>query len=128
MIFAVGIGLGAVGSRLGSDSRNADGDDAIVVGCGADVTLIVDADDLGPGLHELRASVGDRMLPMINSMTYPLVGKHRGHQWLVPDGGRLLIVANVPVGKGNTLRYELVGDGSEPAASGVLPSTCSPAG
>lgn len=126
-IFAVGVWVGAVGFGGGGteESPGSAVDGAAAVGCGGDLTLIVDADGLEEGAYELRASVGDRMLPMINSMTYPLIGMHRDHQLVVPDGGRLLIVANVPVGEGSALRYELVGDGSKAAVSGALqPEAC----
>lgn len=120
-ILVVGIAVGAVGSRLGtSDGRNPSVDGAAVVGCGAEKTLVLDVADLPPGSYELRASVGDRMLPMINSMTYPIVGTHRGHQSLVPHDGRLLLAADVPVGTSNPLRYELVDDGSGQVVGGTI--------
>lgn len=102
---------------------------AVMVGCGSEVTLIVDADDLQGGTYEFRASVGDRMLPMTNSMTFPLVGSHRGHQWVVPDHRRLLLVAQVPAGGADPVRYELVDGESEPVIEGTLGrAACSPEG
>lgn len=128
-IFLLGAGVGALAFGLDTSDPDAAVEDSIAVGCGAQVTLIVDAKDLPAGIYELRASVGDRMLPMINSMMYPLIGAHRGHQSVLPDDGRLLLVANVPVGKGNDLRYELVGDDLKRAFSGSLnPNTCSSEG
>ena len=125
VFFAFGLAVGAIAvDRSTPGSPRPEGDDAMIVGCGADVGLIIDVDDLEAGRYELRASVGDRMLPMINSMTFPIVGEHRQHQWVVPDEGRLLLVARVPLGRRDPLRYELVGGDLDAAARGVLPITC----
>jgi hypothetical protein len=117
-IFLLGVGVGALAFGLDTSDPDAAVEDSIAVGCGAQVTLIVDAKDLPAGIC-------DRMLHMINSMMYPLIGAHRGHQWVLPDDGRLLLVANVPIGKGNDLRYELVGDDSKPVFSGSLNTSSS---
>ena len=122
-IFAVGVGIGALAFDGAPSTQEVSLDDAIGIGCGV-VTLVVNAEDLPGGTYELRASVGPRMLPMINSMTYPLIGAHQGHQLLTPDDGRILVVANVPAGAGEAGRWELVGGDAEPAAGGVLPDTC----
>ncbi len=127
-IFLLGVGVGALAFGLDTSDPDAAVEDSIAVGCGAQVTLIVDAKDLPAGIYVLRASVDDRMLPMINSMTYPLIGEQRGHQSVLPDDGRLLLVANVPVGVGNDLRYEVVGGDSKPVFSGSLKPTCSSEG
>lgn len=122
-IFAMGVGIGALAFDGDTSTQEVSLEDAIGIGCGV-VTLVVDAEDLPGGAYGLRASVGRRMLPMINSMTYPLIGAHRDHQLLTPDDGRILVVANVPAGAGEAGRWELVGGDAEPAAGGVLPDTC----
>lgn len=128
LVFVLGVATGVLASGLmGAVDSELPAGDARLVGCGANVTLIVDAGNLSDRTYELRASFAARegaLLPLINSMTHPLVGTHRGYQSLVPHDGRLLVVANVPVGKDSPLRYELVDGDAQVVLDGALPHTC----
>lgn len=128
LVFIIGVATGSVASGLASsEGSELPVADARLVGCGADVTLILDVEDLSSRPYELHASLGarDRVLPLVNSMTHPLVGAHQDHQSLIPQDGRLLIVASVPLGKGYALQYELLDSGSQVVLEGVLePNTC----
>jgi hypothetical protein len=128
LILIVGVALGALVSGLVRSDRSEPAIGQVrLVGCGNHVTLVVDAEDLPHGPYELHASLGDgdRVLPLTNSMTFPLIGAQRDYQSLVPDDGRLWIVANVPLAKGQPLQYELVGSDSEVVVGGTFqPNTC----
>jgi hypothetical protein len=119
-----GVGLLAGGNLFGGEHRAALPVEAVAIGCVGNVTLTVGLEGLADGTYDLRASVGDRMLPMTNSMTYAMVGSSRGHQSVVPDEGRLLLVANVPAGADRTVRYEIVGVDGVVANGTVAPQDC----
>jgi len=114
VLAAVGVGvLGGAALHAWLDEGGSEGGEPRVVafGCRGSVTLVVDAEDLSHDAYELRATLGDdRMLPLINAMTEPIVGQHRNHQYIEPDKGRLLVAANW-ISTQVSVEYELVAVG-----------------
>ena len=82
------------------------------------MTLVIDAEHLDGGTYELQASIGQRFLPVVNSMTRALVGSEVDHQYLVPDDGDLRVVVTLPAGL-ETVDYAVlrVGTGDRPAVA-----------
>jgi len=107
-----------VGTQLDGSSPERSDPTAAAFGCGGRVTLVVDVEELDDVDYEFHSEIGPRMLPLTNDLTELLVGVHRDHQYLRPDGGRILVVTTVP-DDGSAVRYEFVEVGGVVVASGT---------